>query len=131
MGAVNSRGNFRLRKFMDIHWSIPEQDIEGTGKVLNLSSTGIKFQTDKFFKPEHKMIILLSTPLIPSFPPKARLMWFNKSPKLGGYLCGVEFVKSLANGSGWYKWLEENTLKLSEATNSTILGQYLKSDYEE
>ena len=131
MGAIDARGSFRLRQLIDFNWSVPEQGMEGTGKIYNLSMSGIMFQTNKFFKPDHRMIILLSSAMVPALPSKGKLMWFSRRPKAGGYLCGVEFVKTLAISSPWYKWMEANIMKLAEASDAKIVGQYLKSGSEE
>ncbi len=71
---LESRQNFRLYKHIDMTWSIPTQNIEGKGKIFNISLSGVLFETDKAFKPDHGLIVHLHSAQIPSLPQKGKLV---------------------------------------------------------
>jgi hypothetical protein len=121
----DTRQNFRLRKQMDVMWSIPEQNLTGTGKIFNVSLTGILFETDKLFTPSHGMVIHFSMPGVRMFPPSGKLKWFKRTGDEAHptYQCGVRFP--FPSPPSWNNWMEENILKLADAQDNAILTRYL------
>ena len=123
---INSRDSFRLRKFIDVFWSVPQQKVEGMGKIFNISLTGMSFETDKLFKPDHGMIINFSDAQIPPLPVKGKLVWFKKvGESKNHYQCGVRFVKDSKLNRQWVQWMQDNILKLADSGDNKILKRYL------
>ena len=92
---INNRDSFRLRKQIEVSWSIPEQQIGGQGKIYNVSLSGMSFETDKLFKPEHGMGMCFTSAQVTAFPPKGKLVWFKKAGKDKGHFhCGIRFIKA-------------------------------------
>jgi len=130
--VINKRDSFRLREHIDIGWSIPEQKIEGKGKIFNISLTGMSFETDKLFQPDHGMKMSFSATGIPSFPTMAELVWFKRAGEgKKHYQCGIRFSKDCQMNPKWIKWMEDNIQKLAEAGDNKILRNYLSSEYQE
>jgi len=128
--TTNSRKSFRLHKELDVTWSIPEQNIGGTGRISNISLEGMLFITDQLFVPDHKLIICFSVVQVPAFPSKGHLTWFNRESGEGEdhYRCGVKFLYETILSPAWAKWMEDNILKLADAQDSTILNRYLTAE---
>ena len=123
---MDGRQNFRLRRQIEIAWSVPEQKVEGQGKVFNVSISGMLFETDKLFDPQHGMAMLFCAPQIPAFPSQGKLVWFRKGGEgQSHYQCGIKFPTTTSVIPAWVKWMEENILKLAEAEDNTILTRYL------
>lgn len=128
---INQRQSFRLRKQFDVAWSIPEQKIEGQGKILNISLSGMLFITDKLFSPEDGLIINFKIDQAPAFPPKGRLAWFRKlEGDRAQYQCGVRFFSEASSSPAWNQWMEDNILKLANTEDSRILERYLSQGQE-
>jgi hypothetical protein len=127
---INIRDSFRLRKQMDIIWSVPEQQIEGQGNILNISVSGMCFETDKLFLPEHGMSMCFSAAQIPPLPPKGKLLWFKKAGKQR-YQCGIKFFKDSTSNRAWAQWMEDNILKLADTADNKILNRYLATGDQE
>jgi hypothetical protein len=128
---INIRDSFRLRKQMDVTWSVPEQQTGGNGNILNISLSGMAFETDKLFSPEHGMIINFSAAHIPPLPPKGKLLWFKKAGDKKHYQCGIKFLKATAGNPSWTQWMEDNILKLADTGDNKVLNHYLNIEEQE
>ena len=83
---IDHRQSFRLRKQLDVTWSIPDQKTGGEGRIFNISLEGMLFTTDKLFVPEHKLVICFRVAEIPSFPSQGHLTWFSRQRGRGSVL---------------------------------------------
>jgi len=129
---INNRDYFRLRRLMDVSWFISEQNIEGKGKIFNISLSGILFETDRLFTPEHGMSISFKSEEIPPLPLKGKLVWFNKVGEGNShYQCGVKFFKESTYNQKWIQWMDDNILKLADIADNKILNHYLMSEDHE
>ncbi len=128
---INNRQSFRLRKQFDIHWSIPQQKVQGEAQVFNVSRTGVMIVTDRMFDPEHGMVIHLSAQDIASLPTKGKVMWFKKIGKgrTLRYQCGLKFID--AHNPAWLKWMEDNVQKMADTGDNKILDRFLHGEKEE
>ena len=91
-----------------------------------MSSSGMSFETDRLFSPEHGMSILFKIAEIPSFPAKGKLIWFKKVGEgKNHYHCGIRFLKDGTFNRGWIKWMEDNIQQLADTGDNKILNQYL------
>src|SRR5471030_2139500 len=123
---AEGRQYFRLRRQIEIDWSIPEKEVEGSGVIFNISVSGILFETDKLFPPEHGLKMSFVSQEVPLLPAKGKLMWFKKiGEKKDHYMCGVHFLKDPTTWPAWVEWMEDNISKLADTSNSVILGHYL------
>jgi hypothetical protein len=130
--VMNARSNFRLRRQIDIYWKVDEQQFAHKAKIHDISLSGIKMEVGKEFKPQDKLVLLLSCPDIPELPKKARLKWSKAVATTGGYVCGVYFVKENAgidHTAAWKKWMEDHMAQLADASDNKIISKYL--DFEE
>lgn len=126
---MNKRNALRLRIQMNVSWSIPDQQVKGEGKTVNVSILGILLETDKLFEPEHGLLMCFSVAELPFFPAKGKLAWFKKAGESKDrYQCGVRFVKDLKSYRAWVQWMEENISKMSGTENNKILDRYLNQD---
>jgi PilZ domain len=123
---ISDRQSFRLRKQLELAWSVPDQKINGEGTIFNISRSGMLFVTDRLFVPEHELIMGFSVKGVPSFPPKGKLVWFRKvGEDQSHYQCGVKFLNDLAANPAWIAWMEENILKLADVGTANILEHFL------
>ncbi len=124
---IDHRQSFRLRKQLDVTWSIPDQKTGGEGRIFNISLEGMLFTTDKLFVPEHKLVICFRVAEIPSFPSQGHLTWFSRQrgEEEACYRCGVRFLSEETLRPAWVQWMEENILKLADAEDGRILNRYL------
>lgn len=126
---INNRGSFRLRKQIDISWSIPEQKAEGNGRIYNISLTGMSFETDKLFLPDHGMVMCFKLEGVPAFPLKGKLVWFGKvGEDKKHFKCGIRFLKEYTYNNAWIQWMENNILKLADTGDTTILNRFLSTE---
>lgn len=124
---INNRRNYRLRKQLDVSWSIPDQKTEGNGIISNISMSGVLFVTDRLFNPEHDLIVALRSTEIPAFPSKGKLMWFRKVGKARTqYQCGVQFLHEAATSPAWIKWMEDNISTLADIGDSKIMDHFVQ-----
>jgi len=129
---INNRDSFRLRKQMDVIWSVPEQQAGGEGNILNISLSGMSFETDRLFSPEHGMSIHLKSAQIPPLPSKGKLVWFRKAGEGNRhYQCGIRFFKESVYSPVWAQWMEDNILKLADTGDNNILNHYLDIEEQE
>jgi hypothetical protein len=130
--VINNRDYFRLRKQMDVSWSVPEQQAGGRAKIFNISLSGMSFETDRLFNPDHGMSIYFSDAGIPPLPVKGRLVWFKKVGEgKSHYQCGIRFLGDSTTDQEWIKWMDDNILKLADTGDNKILQHYLTSEYQE
>ena len=123
---IKSPRSFRLRKQIDVIWSVPSQKIEGEGLIFNISRTGMLFVTDKLFDPSEKLTMCFKAAQVPSFPSKGELVWFRKVGKGGAqHQCGIRFADGAIQNPPWVKWMEENILKLADTGDNKILDRIL------
>jgi hypothetical protein len=126
---IEGRQSFRFRKHMDFSWSVPDQNVHGAGKIYNLSQTGMLFETDRLFLPEHGLELCFSVKEIPCLPVKGKLVWFRKvTDKKPHYRCGVRFTRQQAIKPEWTKWLDESISRFADAADNVILSRYLEND---
>ena len=123
---LENRRHFRLRKYLDVNWKVNGQEDVGEGTVLNISTSGLLFQTDKVFQASDNCE--LSLELIPGEGrpvtiKKGKLMWFRRirTPQ-ERYQCGVQFLDKNAFDKDFQQWLDEEITRLSEASNINILS---------
>jgi len=123
---INDRQSFRLRKQLDLAWSLPDQKIEGEGMIFNISRSGMLFVTDKPFDPEHGLMMHFSVKQSPPFPSKGKLAWFRKAGnERPGFQCGVKFTSEAVTNQAWITWMEENILRLADIGDNKILEHFL------
>lgn len=129
---INNRDYFRLRRQIDLTWSVPSQRVEGKGKIFNISLSGMSFETDRLFNPEHGMDISFSSAEIPALPPKGKLVWFKKVGESNShYQCGIKFFKDSTLNQKWIKWMDDNIQKLADIGDNKILNHYLVDEQQE
>ncbi len=125
---IENRQSFRLRQQIDLDWSVTDQKTEGKGTAFNVSKTGMLFETDRLFSPEHGMTLSLKCEETPTLPQKGKLVWFRKvGENKAHYLCGIRFNSDDASNVKWVKWMEESFSKLADVGNTTILTRYLQA----
>lgn len=125
---LENRQSFRLRQQIDLDWSVTDQKTDGKGKIYNISQTGLLFETDRLFAPEHGLTVSLNCQESPALPEKGKLVWFRKvGENKSHYLCGIRFSSDDASDVSWTKWMEESVLKLAEVGDTHILGRYLRA----
>ena len=118
-----------MRKHIDVVWSVPEEKIEGAGKIFNISLSGINFETDKLFQPDHGMTVCLKSAQISALPSKGKLVWFKRvGENRSHYQCGIRFLKDMDPDPQWVQWMDENILKLADTGDNKILTRYLTSE---
>jgi len=123
---INDRQSFRLRKQIELIWTVPEQKIEGAGLIYNISRSGALFVTDKLFDPDHDLIMGFRVEQVPPFPSKGKLIWFKKVGQANArFQCGAKFSNELAASQAWITWMEENILKLADVASTNILENLL------
>lgn len=126
---LDNRRHIRIREITDIRWTVLGEDIAGDGKVLNISTSGLLFQTDKKFDLMRiKRLYIDSQSAEPlSFgPKKVKIVWVRAMPNSKpGYICGVEFIKE-AFDKKLEDWINQKLESLGTITNANILQNYLQ-----
>ena len=129
---INNRGSFRLRKPIEISWSVPEQKTEGMGRILNISRSGLNFETDRLFAPDHGMTVRFKSAEISPLPSQGIIVWFRKVGKANEHLqCGIRFPQESTYSPAWIQWMEDNVLKLADTGDNKILNHYLSIEEQE
>ena len=88
-----SRRHQRVKDGFVLQWQAQDKAMTGQGRVLNISASGILFETDKNFTPFDQCVFLLQSLFqgkAEFLPARGRLVWNQKKGQ--GYLCGVEFI---------------------------------------
>lgn len=125
---LENRRHIRIREITDIRWTVLGDDISGEGKVLNISTSGLLFQTDKKFDISRIKRLYIdsqsSEPL--SFgPKKVKIVWVRPMPNgKAGYICGVEFIKE-AFDKKLEDWINQKLESLGRISDPNILKNYL------
>ena len=126
---LENRRHFRLKHLMDVNWFVDGNKAEGEGTVINISESGALLFTDKVFKPQDKNVLLLAPQVGDNWafaPKKGKVVWLRRinSPQ-PRYQCGIEFLAEDKLDMKFKRWLNEEILKLGEASNINILNNYI------
>ncbi len=124
----DGRRHFRLRRHVDVEWSIEAQGLKGKGKIYNISLSGIAFETDKPFKASQAVVFQLTSSELKFLPAQASLRWWRPVMSWGrGYLCGVVFVVDVIGGNDpqWEQWIKDTYDQLAETKDPVILKKFL------
>ena len=126
-----ARQNIRLKEDFPVRWQIEEKDLQGLGRVKNISIKGLLLETDSAFHPVACDECLIRVVSIEQnskirIQHRGRIVWFKKNGGgIPGYLCGIEFIQpSDEFVKQLTKRIEEFQQKQGEATNINILNQY-------
>ncbi len=126
---INRRQHFRLRKQLDVHWTVPSQKAQGQGIILNISLPGMLFVTDRLFKAEDGLKMNFSVEGVPSFPAQGNLVWFRRIGAQGErYLCGALFSIETLKSRPWIQWMDGHMEQMADALDSKILGRILSEE---
>ena len=132
--SLEGRRHFRLRRHLNVNWSIDAQGLQGAGKIYNISLSGIAFETDKPFKASQSVIFQLQSDEIKALPVNVSLRWWRPVLSGGrGYLCGVAFISDVIGGydPAWDQWIKENYNQLAETLDHEMLKKFLGHGEEE
>jgi len=119
-----NRRHFRLREYLDVNWKVEGQEVSGKGLVVNISSSGLLFQTDRVFKPSDECVLIIESEseILPFTAKKGKLMWFRRiNTPQERFQCGIEFLKDKPDDN-FEKWLSMKLEQLSQAGDASILG---------
>lgn len=126
---LENRRHFRLRRIIDVDWYVGDYKAEGQGVVLNISQSGALLYTDKVFRPQDKNEVLIapaSKEQLNFAPKKGKVVWLRRidapEPR---FQCGIEFLSTEQEDRRFRDWLNEEVLKLGEASNINILNNYI------
>ena len=127
---MEGRRHLRIRKIIDITWSMPGEDIAGQGQVVNISSSGLLLQIDDSFKPLDHCVLSIDSELEeeekpPFLTKKGKVMWFRRiKTSRYSYQCGLEFLKEKIKDQELQDWIESKTMEMAQTTNASILNNY-------
>ena len=126
-----ARQNVRIKEDLPVRWQIEEKDLQGLGRVKNLSLKGLLLETDSSFHPVacdecHIRIVSEEAGSKMRLQQRGRIVWFKKiSGGKPGYLCGIEFIKPSEDFvKQMTKRIEDFQQKQAETTNINILDQF-------
>lgn len=91
---------------LDLAWTIENQDVSGSAKLLDVTCGGACFRIAQPFSAPSAVTFALAAPELPVLPRRARLRWYRRLPgRQPMYLCGVVFEDS--DLTAWRAWVEE------------------------
>jgi hypothetical protein len=125
---LENRRHMRIREIFDIRWAVLGTDDSGEGKIHNISTSGLSFQTDGKFNPKNLGEVFIDAHGQDSLAfgsKKGKIVWMRRMPEgRPGYQCGIEFTKNSfdkqLNG-----WLDLKTSELAQAMDANILNHYI------
>jgi len=105
----------RVRWPAPITWQLKGSTLSGSGEIIDVSQSGIRFQLDSEFPPPRDVTytFILKAPSIPDLPREARLRWFRRpvirrDAPPPGYLCGAIFkLDDPIAAEKWRAWFTQ------------------------
>ena len=94
MRLDENRIDLRVKDKTRIQWKLEGQDVEGQGKVHNISASGMLLEMNTGVIPNDGCSISFGSEASDYIPQNGRLVWQKKKRfSKGKCLCGVEFVE--------------------------------------
>ena len=91
-----SRANLRIRENRRISWELKNGDQKGIGRVRNISTTGMLFETNTKTQPHDQTLYSFDSRLGHNnfIPQRGQLIWHKKKNfARDSYLCGIRFIE--------------------------------------
>ncbi|MFA5088707.1 MAG: PilZ domain-containing protein [Candidatus Omnitrophota bacterium] len=91
-----SRNSLRVRENLKVRWRIKDSDLNGEGRVRNISTSGMLLEADSLLSPIDRCIFIIESIIEGKgsfLPPEGRLVWSkNAGIRNQSTLCGIEFI---------------------------------------
>ena len=95
MRLTDTRANLRVKDNVDVRWRVQGSEFQGTGRVANLSTSGLLLEARKNFSPSAGHIFKIDSVLEGKddfLPHEGRLVW-SRPKSQDRVLCGLEFIE--------------------------------------
>ena len=91
----DDRSELRISENERLYWQIKYKQREGVARIRNISTTGMRMETNALFDPQEECILTFETDLGDDnfIPQRGRLVWQKRNPfSRNSYSCGIRFL---------------------------------------
>ena len=125
----DTRKSIRVKEKEKIEWQIKDSPFKGSGKIRNISKSGMLLETNSNLEPKGDFFIFHPNLKTDYIPDSGRLIWRKKKKNRSkSWLCGIEFdcpseVMSVRLSNRIQKGLiaQENIFKLEKVLNAIVI----------